>query len=67
MSRIGVLGAGTIGMSLARMLYVSGHEVMVWSAVESEIDECMATHRHKNLPGMVIPDGIEWTKDIAEV
>ena len=38
MAKIGVLGCGTIGMSLARMLYNSGHDVLVWSAIESEIE-----------------------------
>ena len=68
MSKIGVLGAGTIGMSLARMLYVSGgHEVTVWSAIEKEIDDCVTARKHPNLPGMDIPEGIVFTKDPAEV
>lgn len=65
--KIGVLGAGTWGMALARMLSKTGHDVMVWSAIEAEIDEYSTTRRHKNLPGMVIPDEIVFTKDIAEV
>ncbi len=67
MKKIGVLGAGTIGMSLARMLYNSGHEVLVWSAVEEELVACETTRRHKNLPGMVIPDGVEFTRSIEAV
>ena len=67
MKRIGVLGAGTWGMALARMLQMNGHEVTVWSAVEREIDEFSVTRRHPNLPGMVIPDEITFTKDMAEV
>ena len=68
MSRIGVLGAGTIGMALARMLYVSGgHEVTVWSAVPQEIEECRTTRAHRNLPGMVIPEEITFTIDDEEV
>lgn len=68
MSRIGVIGAGTIGMSLAKMLYSSGgHDVLVWSAIESEIDTCVSTRKHPNLPGMIIPDGIGFTKDDREV
>ena len=66
MAKIGVLGCGTIGMSLARMLYNSGHDVLVWSAVESEIEECSTTHKHHNLPGMEIPEGIRYTLDISE-
>ena len=31
--KIGVLGAGTWGMALARMLCVSGNDVQVWSAL----------------------------------
>ena len=67
MTKIGVLGAGTWGMALARMLCVSGNEVTVWSALEKEIDEFSATRRHPNLPGMVIPDELIFTKQIEEV
>ena len=67
MKKIGVLGAGTWGMALARMLSNSGHGVTVWSALEREVDEFSATRRHPNLPGMVIPDAIVFTKDIREV
>lgn len=67
MKRIGVLGAGTWGMALARMLSVSGHAVTVWSAIEKEIDELSVTRRHPNLPGMEIPERIEFTKDIQQV
>ena len=64
MSRIGVLGAGTWGMALARMLSNSGHTVMVWSALEQEVTQFAATRRHPNLPGMVIPGAIRFTGDI---
>ena len=67
MTKIGVLGAGTWGMALARMLCISGHEVTVWSALEREVEEFSTTRRHPNLPGMVIPDEIEFTKQIEEV
>ncbi|MBR2311154.1 MAG: NAD(P)-dependent glycerol-3-phosphate dehydrogenase [Oscillospiraceae bacterium] len=64
MKKIGVLGAGTWGMALARMLCVSGHQVTVWSAIEKEIDEFSATRKHPNLPGMEIPAQLGFTKDI---
>lgn len=67
MKRIGVLGAGTWGTALARMLFLSGHEVTVWSAIGSEIDELMKTHKHKNLEGMIIPEGMGFTKDVKTV
>ena len=55
---IGVLGAGTWGMALARMLTNLGHSVMVWSALPEEIERLSATRRQPNLPDMVIPDAI---------
>ena len=67
MAKIGVLGAGTWGMALARMLTVSGNEVTVWSAIEKEIDDFSTSRKHPNLPGMVIPDELGFTKKIDEV
>ena len=67
MKKIGVLGAGTWGMALARMLCVSGHSVSVWSALANEVEEFSATRRHPNLPGMVIPEEIAFTGNIAEI
>lgn len=64
---IGILGAGTWGLALARVLYRNGHQVTVWSAIPQEIDSLQATRRHPNLPGMVIPDEIHFTKDEQEV
>ena len=66
MSTIGILGAGTWGMALARMLSNSGHGVTVWSAIGREVEEFSVTRRHPNLPGMVIPDAIVFTGDIRE-
>lgn len=64
---IGVLGAGTWGMALARMLCNSGHSVTVWSAIEREVEEFPATRRHPNLPDMKIPEEILFTKEIEAV
>ena len=65
--KIGILGAGTWGMALARMLCVSGHDVLVWSAIEQEIDNLSATRIHPNLPGMKIPAELQFTKNIEDV
>lgn len=62
---IGVLGAGTWGMALARVLCLAGHSVTVWSALPREVEAYAATRRHPNLPGMVIPHQIAFTKEIA--
>ncbi len=67
MKTIGILGAGTWGMALARVLANAGHTVTVWSALEQEIDTFSATRKHPNLPGMDIPQELLFTKDIAQV
>ena len=67
MKSIGVLGAGTWGMALAKVLANAGNCVTVWSAVEKEIDEFSVTRVHPNLPGMKIPESIVFTKDIKTV
>ncbi|MBO7711011.1 MAG: NAD(P)-binding domain-containing protein, partial [Lachnospiraceae bacterium] len=66
MAKIGVLGAGTWGMALSRMLSLSGHEITVWSALENEVTEYASSRRHPNLPGMIIPDEIVFTGSIAQ-
>ena len=66
MASIGVLGAGTWGVALARMLVNAGHEVTVWSALPAEIDELSRTRRQKNLPDMVIPEKTVFTKQLEE-
>lgn len=66
MKRFSVIGAGTWGMALARMLALNGCDVLVWSAIAAEIDGMRATCTHPKLPGMILPESIRYTKDIAE-
>lgn len=67
MSKIGVIGAGTWGMALARMLSVNGHSVQVWSALRKEIEDLSKYRKQVNLPNMEIPKEVEFTFDIQEV
>ena len=64
--KIGVLGAGTWGVALARVLALAGHRVTVWSAVAKEIDTLVQQHAHPNLPGMQFPEEIALTKEISQ-
>lgn len=67
MKKIGVLGAGTWGMALARMLCNAGNEVVVWSALGAEVDELEKTRVHPKLPDMEIPQALQFTKSIEGV
>lgn len=64
MAKICILGAGTWGISLARVLSNVGHNLCVWSAIDEEIDNLNTLRMHPNLPGMQIPADIEFTKNI---
>ncbi len=64
--KIGILGAGTWGIALARMLCNAGNDVTVWSAIEAEVDSLSSTRRHPNLPGIELPDQLRYTKDISD-
>ena len=66
MISIGILGAGTWGIALARMLTNCGHKVTVWSAIPEEIDKLSSMRRQKNLPDMVIPEETKFTKSIED-
>ena len=63
---IGVIGTGTWGTALARMLNNTGHHITCWSAIPDEIDQLSKNRVHPNLPGTVIPDELVFTKEIAE-
>lgn len=64
--KICVLGAGTWGTALARMLSLGGNSVTVWSAIQKEVDELSSKRKHPNLLGMKIPEDIVFTGDIKE-
>ena len=64
--KIGVIGAGTWGIALARMLTNSSHDVVVWSAIKEEIGTLSSERKHKNLPGMTIPDETGFTYDLRD-
>ena len=67
MKKIGVLGAGTWGTALARLLCENGHDVTIWSALPEELKNMSTTRRHPNLPGMELPALLHYTADIAEI
>jgi len=67
MASIGILGAGTWGAALTKLLAVKGHDTTLWSAVPEEISNLIESRRHPNLPGMIMPESVKYTTDIADV
>ncbi len=67
MSKIGILGTGTWGIALGRILANADHEVTMWSAIDEEIDVLSTTYIHPNLSGVRLPRQIKFTKSKTEV
>lgn len=52
MAEVGVIGAGSWGIALAKLLHTNGNKVTVWSIVEDEIKMLQEKHEHVDkLPG----------------
>ncbi|WP_022748370.1 NAD(P)H-dependent glycerol-3-phosphate dehydrogenase [Lachnobacterium bovis] len=67
MRRIGVIGAGSWGIALSKVLADNGHNVVVWSIVEDEIKMLREKKEHvEKLPGVKLPDSIEYTTNIED-
>lgn len=63
MARVCILGGGSWGIALAVLLHKNGHQVTIWSALAKEIEELLAIHEHKALPGVKLPKDIILTVD----
>lgn len=67
MRNIGVIGAGSWGTALAKLLSDNGHRVVVYSAIASEIEMLNKYHEQKEkLPGVILPDDMLFTADLEE-
>lgn len=66
MAKVSVIGSGTWGTALAVVLSDNGHDVTVWSKIPAEIEAFKATHEHAKLPGVILPDSVHFTTDMAE-
>lgn len=65
MSKVGIIGAGSWGCALAKLLSNNGNQVTVWSIMEDEITMLKNDHEHKdNLPGVILPDDMEFTTNL---
>ena len=67
MARIGVIGAGSWGTALAKVLAENGHHVTVWARRPELVEALALQHRSPDyLPGIVLPDTLRFTANLAE-
>ena len=67
MAEVSVIGAGSWGIALAKVLHTNGNSVTVWSIVEDEIAMLHEKHEHiQKLPGVKLPYDMEFTTDLGQ-
>lgn len=65
--KIGVLGAGSWGVALTKLLSGNGHDVTVWSIDKAEVDMLATKREHETkLAGVKLPDSVSITNNIEE-
>lgn len=67
MVKVSVIGAGSWGTALAVVLHNNGHEVCIWSAIESEITMLSEKHEQvEKLPGVKLAEDMVFTTDLEQ-
>jgi glycerol-3-phosphate dehydrogenase (NAD(P)+) len=67
LARIAVIGAGSWGTALAKVLGENGHHVTVWARRPELAATLASQHRSPDyLPGVVLPETLRFTANLAE-
>lgn len=64
--KIGFLGAGTWGYTLAALLASNGHHVWLWSSKPEFVELLKKTRQHPKLPKRAIDEKLQFTASMAE-
>ncbi|MGH7454569.1 MAG: NAD(P)-binding domain-containing protein, partial [bacterium] len=67
MARIGVIGAGSWGMALAKVLGENGHHVTIWARRPELVAELSTKRQSADyLPGVTLPTCLHFTANLDE-
>lgn len=66
MAKVTILGGGSWGIALAVLLHKNGHQICVWSALETEIEMLRERHEHNMLSGVILSEDTVFTTDDKE-
>lgn len=66
MANVSILGAGSWGIALAVLLHKNGHQVTMWSALESEVTMLCENREHKMMPGVILPEDMMVTGNLCQ-
>lgn len=65
MAKISILGAGAWGTAIAILLGNNGHEVVLWSALQAEVEQLINDRELKDkLPGIKLPGSVSISGDL---
>ncbi len=65
MAYVGVIGAGSWGTAIAKLLCTNGHKVTLWSYREEEVRSLIEKRENlSKLPGVKLPEEIIFTADL---
>lgn len=65
--KVTVIGAGSWGTALASVLVENGHDVLIWSRSQDQVDEINQDHTNeKYLPDASLPKDLEATSDLKK-
>lgn len=65
--KVAVIGAGSWGSALARLVAKNGNDVCVWSIDQREVDILKTYHEQtEKLPGVKLPDNVTFTNELEE-
>ena len=66
MAKVSILGAGAWGTAIAILLGKNGHEVTLWSALQSEVESLNNDRELKSkLPGVKLPDNVKVSDNLS--
>ncbi len=64
--KVAVIGGGTWGLSLAKVLWENGHSVRIWDFFAGVVEKLKTTRSHPRLLRLRVPDHVVLTSDLSE-
>ncbi len=65
MANIGIIGSGSWGTAIAKLLENNGHQITLWSYLQEETDMFVQHHENTDkLPGVKLGEAMEFTSDL---
>ena len=66
MVKVGFIGSGAWGITLADLISRNGHDVLVWSIEHDVLDTLEKTNRHPRFPDFEADPNLHYTKDMSD-